>query len=77
MNLILRWDCVKSKTATSLMKGSANSAPITAIVFVKKYQDKELVVAGDSKGSLSIWDCKNSVRLISFSTHRAAILTIY
>ena len=59
-----RWDSMKSKTATSLMKGSA--AAITAITVIRKYQAREFIAGGDSKGNLTIWDCKNSVRLISF-----------
>ena len=46
------------------MKGSA--AAITAITVIRKYQAREFIAGGDSKGNLTIWDCKNSVRLISF-----------
>ena len=56
------------------MKGGAS--PITALAVISKYEKREFVVAGNSKGNISIWDCKNSVRLISFDTHKAAILCI-
>lgn len=56
------------------MKGGAS--PITALAVISKYEKREFVVAGNSKGNISIWDCKNSVRLISFDTHKAAILSI-
>ncbi len=55
-----RWDTAKSKVATALVKSKSS---ITQVSVIQKYTREEIVIAGDARGTLSIWDFKNSVRL--------------